>query len=165
MSAEATAWAKAQLERREMIPSVERTLLALAKAQPKTGAPVKMTYAQISAQTRDDRRTVRRCIHALVDAGLILKEEGRNKQRQDANSYTLLRGAVCPPQKGFSGGHERNSEMGGVVSTSENSQVDKATTPNARAHAGLGATEESIPLEEMERAVWAGLRVVGGRNA
>lgn len=165
MSAEATAWAKAQIERRRLIPSVERTLLALAKAQPKSGAPVKMTYAQISGQTRDNCRTVRRCIHILVAAGLILKEEGRNKQRQDANSYTLLRWSFCPSEKVASGGQNETPEKVGVVSTSGKSQVDTTPTPYARAHAGLGATEAAITLEEMEQFAWPSLRIVGGRDA
>lgn len=164
MSAEATAWAKEQIARRTLIPSVERTLLTLAKAHLKTGGPVKMTYEQISAQTRDDRRTVIRCIKSLINEGLLLKEGGRKKQRQDANCYTLLRVSSRHSENRFSGCQNETSETSVTVSPSENFQGDTVTPPNARARAGLGATEAAITLEELEQFAWPRLRIVGGSD-
>ena len=170
MSAEATAWAKAQIKRRKLNPSVKRTLLAVAAAHLKGANITRISYDQIADKTQDSRRSAIDAIRELEGLGLLTKCRQRQKQRQGANAYALKmhhsQSEILHPETALSECRIETSEGSAATAPSEIFQSAVAALPNARARTRVGSTTAgAVSLEEMERFVWPNLKIAGGRDA
>lgn len=107
MSAIATAWAKVVAkENPRILPSDKRALMCLARSHTVKHGFAARSYADISAETMDCKRTVVSSVSRLMEYGLVSKQQQRNGKRQGANRYLLnfgiIRVQICTLMDGSS---------------------------------------------------------------